>query len=162
MQKPENVAQHGTNVERTIKYGADNGEHLITQSFHEKYLVKGVPRASVLTVVQEAHKQLHYIADTLGLEYGKGRDPNLEMLCTCRELKAARVNRLRDVLIAISMGTFSFTCQKGECPKYRQCPEKRDLTKVRMAVPEAEACTWYRRWKEGRASIPFAKRTGIF
>jgi hypothetical protein len=162
--QPENgevAAQSGTTVEYTVTYMADNREHQITQRFHEKYLVNGIPRTSILAVVQEVHKQLHYIADILGLEYGRGRDPNLEMLCTCRELKTARINRLRDVLIAISMGTFSFECQKGVCPKYRQCPQKRDLTAIRIAVPEANACTWYRQWKEGYASIPVGKRTGI-
>ncbi len=146
-----------------VPYSVDGKEQSIQQRFHISYLKKGTRELNknVLAVAQESHKELHYIAAALGIAYGSGRDPNLEMLCTCREMQRTRVARLKNVLISLSNGAFSFTCHKGECPKFSQCPLKRDLTETRKAVPEALACAWFRQQQEG-TSVPHAKRAAFF
>lgn len=150
-------------VKVIVPFSIDGKKQSIEQQFHINYFegktktIKG----GVLAVAQEVHKELFYIAEVLGIEYGKGRDPNLEMLCACREMQKTRLAQLTNVLIAMSNGTFSFTCQKGQCSRYTNCPERRDLTETRMALPEATACKWFREQQEG-VSRPYGKRAAFF
>ncbi|MDO8572661.1 MAG: hypothetical protein Q7S11_02705 [bacterium] len=162
MSIPNNVEIPGTDtVEIEVTYGITGEKYSIAQIVHKKYLTKDTLN-DVLEIAQEAHKEMHIIATALGLEYGKGLDPNLEMLCTCREIHKTRVYGLRNVLISMISGTFSTQCHKTDCPSYAKCPQNRDLTQELKVLPEAKACVWYRKQKEDRFSKPYGKRTGNF
>src|SRR3972149_2725113 len=95
-----------------VPYSVDGKEQSIQQRFHISYLKKGTRELNknVLAVAQESHKELHYIAAALGIAYGSGRDPNLEMLCTCREMQRTRVAPLKKVLFFLFKGTSPFLC----------------------------------------------------
>jgi len=146
-----------------VTFSADGKAQSILQHFHIKYFTSrtGELKIEVLAVTQKIHKELFFIADALGINYGRGRDPNLEMLCTCREMQKTRVVKLKNVLISMSDGTFSFVCSKGECPQFSKCPHKRDLTEMRRVEPTALACVWFRQQREG-TSIPQGKRQAFF
>lgn len=149
-------------VEVIVGYTVLGEKNSIVQLLDQKYLQEGEPIPAILKVVQVAHRELHYIASALGVEYGTGRDPNLEMLCTCRGIRHTRLQKLRNVLDSLKDGTFSLTCHKTACPRYKSgCEVGRDLSAVREALPEAEACTWFRKLRGDTLPIPKGKRTGI-
>lgn len=150
-------------VEFPVKYRVLNEILSIDQLFNKKYLVMGAPDPDVLEVAQEAHKELHFIANSLGLRYGddedgKKKDHNLEMLFTCRKFRDKRAYALRDVIVSMSTGTFSLKCQKRNCPRYTSCPDRHNLTEIRKALPEAEACLWFRQQYGSTLPIPEGRR----
>lgn len=73
-------------------------------------------------------------------------------------LKKARLSKMRAVLLALTDGKFSFSCQDTSCPHRSSC-ENTDLTKAKFVMPEVTNCA--RRRSENEMSGKQVRRAAF-